>query len=41
MRIAGLWYDTAAQSSANGNDRWSTTRVSPAGGFVEIHPAGW
>jgi hypothetical protein len=41
MRIAGLWYDTAAQSSTNGNDRWSTSRVSPAGGFIEIHPAGW
>ena len=41
MRIAGLWYDTAAQSTANGNDRWSTTRISPAAGFVEIHPAGW
>ena len=42
MEIAGLWFDTAAQSSANGNDRWSTTRiVDPAGGFVERHPAGW
>ncbi len=41
MRIAGLWYDTAAQSTANGGDRWSPTRISPADGFVEIHPAGW
>jgi peptidoglycan hydrolase-like protein with peptidoglycan-binding domain len=41
MKIAGLWYDTAAQSSSNGNDRWSTTRVSSASGFVERHPAGY
>jgi peptidoglycan hydrolase-like protein with peptidoglycan-binding domain len=41
MRIAGLWFDTAAQSSSNGNDRWSTTRVSSASGFVERHPAGY
>jgi peptidoglycan hydrolase-like protein with peptidoglycan-binding domain len=41
MKIAGLWYDTAAQTSANGNDRWSTTRISPGAGFIEIHPAGW
>jgi cell wall-associated NlpC family hydrolase len=41
MQIAGLFYDTAAQTGGNGNDRWSTTRISPRGGFVEIHPAGW
>jgi hypothetical protein len=41
MRIAGLWYDTAGQSAANGNDRWSPTRISPRAGFVEVHPAGW
>jgi hypothetical protein len=41
MRIAGLWFDTAAQSTANGSNRWSLTRISPAAGFVEIHPAGW
>jgi peptidoglycan hydrolase-like protein with peptidoglycan-binding domain len=40
MEIAGLWYDTAAQSSSNGNDRWSSRRISPAGGFVERHPTG-
>lgn len=40
MEIAGLWYDTAAQSSSNGHDRWSTQRISPAGGFVERHPTG-
>ncbi|HWE32263.1 MAG TPA: peptidoglycan-binding domain-containing protein [Solirubrobacteraceae bacterium] len=40
MEIAGLWYDTAAQSSQNQNDRWSTQRISPAGGFVERHPTG-
>jgi cell wall-associated NlpC family hydrolase len=41
MNIAGLWFDTADQSSTNGNDRWSTTRVSPASGFVVRHPDGW
>ena len=40
-KIAGLWFDTAAQSSANGQDRWSTRRVSPAGGFVVRHPRGY
>ncbi len=39
-KIAGLYYDTAAQSSSNDQDRWSTTRVSPAGGFVVRHPRG-
>jgi peptidoglycan hydrolase-like protein with peptidoglycan-binding domain len=34
--IAGLWYDTA-----NGNDRWSTHRTSPLGGFVPRHPTGY
>ncbi len=44
MEIAGLWFDTAAQSATNGMDRWSTTRVNepPAyGKFVARHPAGW
>ncbi len=41
MNIAGLWFDTADQSSTNGNDRWSATRVSPATGFVVRHPDGW
>lgn len=40
-RIAGLWFDTAAQSSANGHDRWSTRRISPRHGFVERHPRSY
>jgi cell wall-associated NlpC family hydrolase len=40
-KIAGLWFDTAAQSSSNGNNRWSTQRISPARGFVERHPTGY
>jgi peptidoglycan hydrolase-like protein with peptidoglycan-binding domain len=40
MNVAGLWYDTAAQSSSNGENRWSTTRISPASGFVVRHPGG-
>jgi hypothetical protein len=39
-KIAGLYYDTAAQSSSSDQDRWSTTRISPAGGFVVRHPRG-
>jgi cell wall-associated NlpC family hydrolase len=39
-KIAGLYYDTAAQSSSDDQDRWSTHRVSPAGGFVVRHPRG-
>jgi cell wall-associated NlpC family hydrolase len=41
MDIAGLWFDTADQSSSNNNDRWSTTRVSSARGFIVRHPTGW
>jgi len=41
MRVAGVWYDTAAQSAQNGNDRWSATRVSPGSDWVVRHPAGW
>lgn len=41
INIAGLWFDTAAQSASNGNDRWSTTRISPLKGFIPRHPAGW
>jgi peptidoglycan hydrolase-like protein with peptidoglycan-binding domain len=41
MNVAGLWFDTAAQSAANGEDRWSTTRISSASGFMELHPTGW
>jgi hypothetical protein len=40
-KIAGLWFDTAAQSSSNDQDRWTTQRVSPAGGFVARHPRGY
>jgi peptidoglycan hydrolase-like protein with peptidoglycan-binding domain len=40
-KIAGLYFDTAAQSSSNDQDRWSTTRISPAGGFVVRHPRGF
>ncbi|MHB8657220.1 MAG: peptidoglycan-binding domain-containing protein [Solirubrobacteraceae bacterium] len=40
MYIAGLRFDTAAQSSSNGNDRWSAQRTSSAG-FIEVHPSGW
>ena len=40
-QIAGLWFDTAAQSSGNGQDRWSTRRASSAGGFVVRHPRGY
>ena len=40
-KIAGLWFDTAAQSSSNGEDRWSTQRISPTGGFVVRHPTGY
>ena len=39
--IAGLWFDTAAQSSANGDDRWSRQRISPRSGFVERHPTAY
>lgn len=41
MQIDGLWFDTAAQSSSNGNDRWSQVRVDPASGYIERHPTGW
>jgi peptidoglycan hydrolase-like protein with peptidoglycan-binding domain len=41
MQIAGLWFDTAAQSSSNGNDRWSTTRVDQPSGYIERHPTGY
>jgi peptidoglycan hydrolase-like protein with peptidoglycan-binding domain len=41
MEIDGLWFDTAAQSSSNGDDRWSQTRVNSASGYIERHPTGW
>jgi cell wall-associated NlpC family hydrolase len=40
MQIAGLYFDTAAQGRSNGNDRWSTRRISPASGYVVRHPIG-
>ena len=47
MTVAGLTFDTVNQSSANGNDRWSTTPADwetsqvKSGGYVVTHPAGW
>lgn len=42
MEVAGLWFDTAAQSAANGDDRWSPTRIrEPGSTFTATHPAGW
>jgi peptidoglycan hydrolase-like protein with peptidoglycan-binding domain len=43
MEIAGLWFDTAAQTAGNGNDRWSTTRIGEPGygRFLPRHPSGW
>ena len=41
MKVAGLWFDTAAQSASNGNDRWSRSRVSPGSDWVVRHPSGW
>jgi peptidoglycan hydrolase-like protein with peptidoglycan-binding domain len=40
MNIAGLWFDTAGQKSSNGQDRWSTTRLSSRRGFIIRHPGG-
>jgi cell wall-associated NlpC family hydrolase len=43
MEIAGIWFDTAAQTAFNGNDRWSLTRIAEPGygTFVARHPAGY
>ena len=43
MEIAGLWFDTAAQTALNGNDRWSLTRIGEPGygTFIARHPSGW
>lgn len=43
MEIAGLWFDTAAQTALNGNDRWSLTRIGEPGygRFTARHPSGW
>ncbi|MGA9857320.1 MAG: peptidoglycan-binding protein [Solirubrobacteraceae bacterium] len=40
-KIAGLWFDTAAQTSGNGRDRWSTRRISSARHYVERHATGY
>ncbi len=41
MEIAGLWFDTAAQTASNGNDRWSLTRIPEPGygKFLARHPS--
>ena len=42
MEVAGVWFDTAAQTANNGDDRWSATQISePGQKFTEHHPAGW
>jgi hypothetical protein len=43
MEIDGLWFDTAAQTALNGNDRWSPTRIGEPGygHFVARHPQGF
>lgn len=41
MEVAGVWFDTAAQSASNGEDRWSTTRISPLTGYVVRHIPGY
>ena len=43
MEIAGLWFDTAAQTATNGNDRWSQTEIAEPGygHFQPRHPANW
>ena len=43
LEIAGVWFDTAAQTALNGNDRWSLTRIPEPGygKFVARHPSGW
>ena len=40
MKIAGLYFDTAAMDSRGGT-RWSTRRVGPSGGWVVRHPTGY
>jgi cell wall-associated NlpC family hydrolase len=43
MEIAGLWFDTAAQTALNGDDRWSPVRIGEPGygKFTPRHPANW
>ena len=41
LEVAGLYFDTAAQSADNGNDRWSTVRIAePGSRYIARHPAG-
>jgi peptidoglycan hydrolase-like protein with peptidoglycan-binding domain len=40
MEIAGLFFDTAAQSSNSLNDRWSKRNVENNSAFVVRHPTG-
>jgi hypothetical protein len=40
MEIAGLFFDTAAQSSNSLNDRWSKQNVENNSAFVVRHPTG-
>jgi peptidoglycan hydrolase-like protein with peptidoglycan-binding domain len=40
MQIAGLYFDTAAQSSNSLNDRWSAHNVENNSSFVVRHPTG-
>lgn len=41
MKISNLFFDTAAQSGENGQDRWTAIRISTASGFYVRHPKGW
>jgi peptidoglycan hydrolase-like protein with peptidoglycan-binding domain len=40
MEIAGLYFDTAAQSSNSLDDRWSTRNIEDNSAFVVRHPTG-
>jgi peptidoglycan hydrolase-like protein with peptidoglycan-binding domain len=40
MQIAGLYFDTAAQSSNSLNDRWSKRNIENNSAFVVRHPTG-
>jgi peptidoglycan hydrolase-like protein with peptidoglycan-binding domain len=40
MYVAGLRFDTGAQSSSSNNDRWTTAHRSSSG-YVERHPTGY
>jgi hypothetical protein len=39
MKVAGLFFDTAAQGSNHG-DRWSIRNISGTSGFIVRHPTG-